>query len=54
MKVMERYEYWGSNGKQFTNWFTSQYFKTKEEAEDWIKKQPKVINKLKYEFKLYE
>ena len=58
--VEERYEHWGREGKQWTNWFRSTVCDTKEKAEENIKDSKELCKsidkatKLKHEFKLRE
>ena len=57
--VMTRYEYWGENGIQFTDWFRGNINEmTKSEAEEYIKETKKSFGDidrkthLKHEYKL--
>lgn len=55
MRVEERYETYTPNGKEFTKWFKQIYkFESEEQAMAHIKSQPKVINKLKHEYRIID
>ena len=51
--IEEQYEYYGPNGKEFTKWFRQGgKYNSEQEALEAIKKQPKIINKLKHNYRV--
>ena len=51
--IEEQYEYYGPNGKEFTKWFRQGgKYNSEQEALEVIKKQPKIINKLKHNYRV--
>jgi len=52
MIVQNRYEYYASTGKVFTRWFDIKEFDSLEECKYYISSRPKIINKLKNEYRI--
>lgn len=54
MNILTRYQRYTREGIEWTKWYISKKVESKEDAEKYIKNAPKIINKLKLEYKYDE